>query len=92
MACHEPFALILMDMQMPRLNGVEATRAIRAESQNRETPILALTANAFDEDRQLCLHAGMNGHLTKPIDAARLFEAALLHLRPATPQGAVPVV
>jgi PAS domain S-box-containing protein len=92
MACHEPFALILMDMQMPRLNGVEATRAIRAESLNRETPILALTANAFDEDRQLCLHAGMNGHLTKPIDAARLFEAALLHLRPATPQGAAPVV
>ncbi len=77
----ETFALILMDMQMPHLNGLDATRAIRADSVNRHTPILALTANAFDEDRQLCLSAGMNGHLAKPIDAGSLFEAALAHMK-----------
>ena len=50
----------------------------KRQSLNRGTPILAITANAFDEDRQACLDAGMNGHLSKPIDAERLFEA-LLH-------------
>jgi len=71
------FDLVLMDMQMPQLNGLDATRAIRAESLNRTTPILAMTANAFDEDRQHCLDAGMNGHLTKPIDADGLYQAVL---------------
>ncbi len=73
----QPYDLILMDMQMPHMNGMDATRAIRSEPLNRGTPILALTANAFDDDRQLCLRAGMNGHLTKPIDAERLIGAAL---------------
>jgi hypothetical protein len=74
------YALILMDMQMPNLNGVDATRAIRnmgTDSLNRDTPILAMTANAFDEDRQVCLAAGMNDHLPKPVDPLVLFETLL---------------
>lgn len=67
------YALVLMDMQMPRLNGVAATKAIRADSLNRETPILAMTANAFDEDRQRCMDAGMNDHIAKPVDPDVLY-------------------
>ena len=61
------YDLILMDMQMPQLNGLEATRAIRADSLNRDTPILGLTANAFEDDRRACLEAGMDEHLSKPV-------------------------
>jgi CheY-like chemotaxis protein len=74
------YALILMDMQMPNLNGIDATKAIRnmgADSLNRETPIFAMTANAFDEDRQLCIDAGMNDHIAKPVDPDRLYETML---------------
>ena len=64
------FDLILMDVMMPKLNGYEATKAIRS-LQNRpdaaEIPIIAMTANAFAEDVQASLDAGMNGHLSKPI-------------------------
>jgi len=61
-------------MQMPVLDGVEATRAIRASESRttRRVPIIALTANAFDEDRQLCLASGMDGFLPKPVSAATL--------------------
>ena len=72
-----PYALILMDMQMPRCNGLEATRAIRAGSLNVGTPIVAMTANAFEQDRQACLDAGMNDHLSKPVDPDRLHETVL---------------
>ncbi len=71
------YALILMDMQMPVMNGVDATRAIRADSLNRTTPILAMTANAFDEDRDACLAAGMNEHISKPVDPDKLYERLL---------------
>lgn len=71
------YALILMDMQMPNLNGVEATRAIRLLPGQEKTPILALTANAFDDDRQTCLEAGMNEHIGKPIDRKTLYETLL---------------
>ena len=73
MACRTPYRLILMDMQMPNLNGVDATRAIRKDSRNTATPILAMTANAFEEDRKVCLDAGMNDHIPKPIDPDLLF-------------------
>ena len=74
LAQHTRYDLILMDIQMPRLNGVDATRAIRADSLNTATPILAMTANAFDEDRQICIDAGMDDHIAKPVDPELLFE------------------
>jgi len=86
MARQQPYALILMDMQLPQLNGLDATQAIRTDSLNRHTPVLALTANAFDDDRRRCLAAGMDAHLSKPVAAAAL-HAAVLHWldRAATP-------
>ncbi len=84
LACRNDYDLILMDMQMPIMNGVDAARAIRAESRNRTTPILAMTANAFTEDRELCLQAGMNEHIAKPVRAERLYQILLKWLeRPA---------
>ena len=77
------YALILMDMQMPNMNGIDATRAIRADSRNRTVPILAMTANAFDEDRQACLNAGMNDHVAKPILPRILYETLLRWLKAA---------
>jgi two-component system sensor histidine kinase/response regulator len=74
------YGVILMDMQMPVMNGVDACRAIRADSLNRETPIVAMTANAFDEDRETCLVAGMNDHISKPVDPVVLFETLLAWL------------
>ena len=75
------YDLILMDMQMPNMNGVDASRAIRADSLNTATPILAMTANAFDEDRELCIAAGMNDHIGKPVEITLLFDTLLKWLR-----------
>jgi PAS domain S-box-containing protein len=77
MARDGDYGLILLDMQMPRLNGVDAARAIRALPRHARTPILALTANAFDDDRQTCLAAGMNDHIAKPVDPDALYAALL---------------
>ena len=80
LAKQNSYVLILMDMQMPHMNGVEATQAIRnmgADSLNQTTPILAMTANAFDEDREACLAAGMNDHISKPVDPDKLYEILL---------------
>ncbi len=64
---------VLMDIQMPKMNGYEATRAIRAaDNPNAGVPIIAMTANAFDEDKKAALDAGMNGHVAKPIDVPTL--------------------
>ncbi|QYF86268.1 ATP-binding protein [Brevundimonas sp. PAMC22021] len=67
-----PFDIILMDMQMPVMDGISATRAIRREGLNRETPVVALTANAMDVHRQAWLAVGVESFLTKPIDPAAL--------------------
>jgi PAS domain S-box-containing protein len=64
--------LVLMDMQMPVMGGLEATRLIRATESDRKTPIIAMTANAMESDRQACLDAGMNAHLAKPFSAPAL--------------------
>ena len=69
--------MILMDVQMPGIDGLEATRQIRAaEAGARRTPIVALTANAYAEDREACLAAGIDDFLVKPLDRERL--AAML--------------
>lgn len=80
LAQRNPYSLILMDMQMPNMNGIDATRAIRADSLNRDTPIVAMTANAFDDDRKRCLEAGMNDYLSKPVPPEWLFERVLAAL------------
>ncbi|RIX41927.1 MAG: response regulator [Rhodocyclales bacterium GT-UBC] len=74
---HQAYDLILMDMQMPVMNGTDASQAIRELPEGRTVPIIALTANAFDEDRLRCLEAGMNDHIGKPVDPEMLYATLL---------------
>jgi two-component system, sensor histidine kinase and response regulator len=71
------YDIVLMDMQMPVMDGIEATRIIRADTRFTELPIVAMTANAMAVDRDRCLEAGMNDHIAKPIDPDQLFGALI---------------
>ena len=77
MAAQNRYDLILMDMQMPQVDGLEATRHIRQMPHGGDMPILALTANAFADDKALCLAAGMNDFVSKPTQSDKLFEIVL---------------
>ena len=76
------YELVLMDMQMPVMDGIAATQAIRANPGFRSLPIIAMTANAMASDREKCVEAGMNDHLAKPIDPDHLFAALLRWIKP----------
>ena len=78
----EPYAVVLMDMQMPVMDGLSATREIRKLPQCSGLPIVAMTANAMAGDRDRCLEAGMNDHVIKPIDPDQLWRTLLKWIKP----------
>ncbi|MEO8594915.1 MAG: response regulator [Candidatus Solibacter sp.] len=77
-----PFDVVLMDLQMPVMDGHTATRLLRADERFRDLPIIAMTAHALVEERQRCLEAGMNDHVTKPIEPETLFAALKRWVKP----------
>ena len=74
---------VLMDVQMPEMDGLEATRQIRKDARLANLPIIAMTAHAFDQDREQCFQAGMNGHVAKPIDNALLYATLIDLINPS---------
>ena len=77
-----PFDIVLMDLQMPEMDGHTATRLLRADGRFNDLPIVAMTAHALVEERQRCLESGMNDHVTKPIDPNALFAALRRWVKP----------
>jgi CheY-like chemotaxis protein len=78
----EPFDGVLMDMQMPDVDGLDVTRWIRSTDALAQLPVIAMTANARSEDLQRCLAAGMNDFATKPVDAGVLYATLAKWVRP----------
>jgi two-component system sensor histidine kinase/response regulator len=85
-----PFDVVLMDLQMPEMDGYQATAKIRSEAKLAHLPIVAMTAHATIEERQRCLAAGMNDHISKPIDPAALFETLGRYCRSANERPTPP--
>ena len=90
LAAQRRYALVLMDVQMPGMDGLQASREIRQLPGCADLPILAMTANALSEDRVACLRAGMADHISKPVMAQRLYNALLHWLPPADKPAGVP--
>ena len=85
----QSFDAVLMDIQMPKMNGYEATRQIRRLPQGASLPIVAMTAHAMKGDEEKCLEAGMDGYIAKPVNQDRLFATLWRLLRTRTPSGAI---
>ena len=79
---HETFDIVLMDLQMPVMGGIEASQHIRREERFRDLPVIAMTASAMLRDREECLAAGMNDHVAKPIDPNQLSEVLIKYIKP----------
>lgn len=84
------FDAVLMDLQMPVMDGYTATRTIRKDARFKDLPIIAMTAHAMAEDSEKSLHAGMNGHITKPIDPEVLYATLAEWVSADTPEGETP--
>jgi two-component system sensor histidine kinase/response regulator len=76
----DPYDLVLMDVQMPVLDGLEATRVLRRNPRWKQLPVVAMTAHAMTGDREKCLQAGMNGYISKPVQPAHLITTVEQHL------------
>jgi CheY-like chemotaxis protein len=83
-----PFDVVLMDLQMPEMDGFTATRLLRAQPRLQSLPIIAMTAHAFVEERHRCLEAGMNDHVSKPIDRDTMFATLMRWAKPRQVQAA----
>jgi CheY-like chemotaxis protein len=89
------YELVLMDCQMPQMDGYEATRIIRDRNSSvldHAVPIVAMTANAFDEDRERCLTAGMSDFLAKPVDQRMLASVLAKWMKPAAQRAVVAAI
>jgi CheY-like chemotaxis protein len=87
LASQPDFDCVLMDCQMPRMDGYTATQLIRANERHRHLPIIAMTASALASDRAQALAAGMNDHVPKPLDVAQMFDVILRWLGAARAAG-----
>jgi two-component system sensor histidine kinase/response regulator len=82
MVAKKAYDIVLMDVQMPVMDGITATEEIRKDVRYKDLPIVAMTANAMQQDRERCIEAGMNDHVAKPIDPDELFRALLKWIKP----------
>ena len=87
MAATRDYALMLMDCQMPVMDGLEATRQLRLDTRHNASKIVAMTANVMEGEEQRCLDAGMDDYIAKPIDIQVFYACLLRHLRPGMPQS-----